>query len=520
MVFKKPYAFLIKHFKLINLLLVFLLSYLCYKLSLLRTVIVDIYSGNITNYSSLSSTYIGFKLYLVLTIIGVILVGIFLLLKKKDKPLKDYLFSLLYLVVVFIYLMFVGSVFVTLDETIVEQTSLKLYTDIAFLIILPLIYFIVKFFLMGIGFNLSKFNFSKDMLELKQEEKDNEEVELVFDKNTYKYKRGIRKWFRELKYYFLENKFLITIILGIVGLILGVTLFSFKFLNSNKVRVGENFTAGTFQYKVVDMYETRYDLNNNIVQDGSKFVIASINVRNISTESSSIDFKRIRLLFGEDYVYANNYFNKFFQDLGNIYNNEYIKSNDLKNYLFIFKVPSNYKSKKYVLKFYDRVSIENEEFIGSYKEVSIKADNLDKNKNEKNLNLNENTIFNKKNYGKSNLTLIDYDIKNSYINKEKDKTMIIRDKDINNVLLILDYKLELDSKVDLKNYFADSKDFFNKYSTIEYTYNDRNKVINNVNVLADINNKAMISVPYEIQNATNIKFILNFRDVKIIFNLK
>ena len=402
MVFKKPYAFLIKHFKLINLLLVFLLSYLCYKLSLLRTVIVDIYSGNITNYSSLSSTYIGFKLYLVLTITGVILVGIFLLLKKKDKPLKDYLFSLLYLVVVFIYLMFVSSVFVTLDETIVEQTSLKLYTDIAFLIILPLIYFIVKFFLMGIGFNLSKFNFSKDMLELKQEEKDNEEVELVFDKNTYKYKRGIRKWFRELKYYFLENKFLITIILGIVGLILGVTLFSFKFLNSNKVRVGENFTAGTFQYKVVDMYETRYDLNNNIVQDGSKFVIASINVRNISTESSSIDFKRIRLLFGEDYVYANNYFNKFFQDLGNIYNNEYIKSNDLKNYLFIFKVPSNYKSKKYVLKFYDRVSIENEEFIGSYKEVSIKADNLDKNKNEKNLNLNENTIFNKKNYGKSN----------------------------------------------------------------------------------------------------------------------
>ena len=520
MVFRKPYAFLIKYFKIINLVLVFLLSYISYKLSLLRTVIADIYSGDITNFSTLGATYIGFKLYLAILITGVILVGIFLLLKRKDKPLKDYLFSLLYLIVIFIYLMFISSVFITLDETIVEQTSLKLYTDIAFLIIIPIIYFIVKFFLMSIGFNLNKFNFSKDILELKQEEKDNEEVEVVFDKNTYKYKRGVRKWFRELKYYFLENKFLITIIIGIVALVLVVTLFSFNFLNSNKVRVGETFVAGSFQYKVVNMYETKYDLNSNIIQDGSKFVIASINVRNIAAQSSSIDFKRIRLLYGENYVYANNYFNKFFQDVGTLYNNEPIKSGDLKNYIFIFKVPSSYKSKKYVLKFYDRVAVENEEFVGSYKEIKISADSLDKNKNEKVLNLNENTIFNKKNYGKSNLTLTNYEIKSSYIYTENDKSTIIRDKDINNLLLILDYKLELDNKVDLKKYFVNSKEFFDKYSSVEYIYNDRTKVVGNVNVIADINNKVIISVPYEIQDATSMKFVLNFRDVKIIFNLK
>ena len=520
MVFKKPYAFLIKYFKLINLILVFLLSYICYKLGILRTVMSDIYSGDITNFSTLSSTYIGFKLYLALLITGVILVGIFLLLKRKDKPLKDYLFSLLYLGIIFIYLIFVSNVFVTLDETIIEQTSLKLYTDIAFLIIVPIIYFIIKFLLMAIGFNLHKFNFSKDILELKQEEKDNEEVEVVFDKNTYKYKRGIRKWFRELKYYFLENKFLITIIVGVVVIVLGVTLFSFNFLNSNKVRVGENFTAGTFQYKVVDMYETKYDLNNNVVKDDSKFVIASINVRNIGVESSSIDFKRIRLLYGEDYAYANNYFNKFFKDLGTPYNNEPIKSGDLKNYIFIFKVPSSYKSKKYILKFYDRVAVENEEFVGSYKEIEISADSLDKDKIEKILKLNENTILNKKNYGNSNLTLTNYEIKSSYIYTENEKTTIIRDKDINNVLLILDYKLELDDKEDLKKYFTNSKEFFDKFSTVEYTYNDRSKVVSNVNVLADVDNKVMISVPYEVQNATNIKFILNFRDTKIIFNLK
>ena len=225
-------------------------------------------------------------------------------------------------------------------------------------------------------------------------------------------------------------------------------------------------------------------------------------------------------MYGEDILYANNYFNNFFQDLGNTYNNDRLKSGDLKNYIFIFKVPSNYKSKKYVLKFYDRVAVDNEEFVGSYKEIKISSDNLDKNKNEKILNLNENTIFNKKNYGKSNLTLNNYEIKSSYIYNENDKSIIIRDKDINNVLLILDYKLELDNKLDLTNYFENSKEFFNKFSSVEYTFNDKVKVVDNINVLADINNKVMISIPYEIQNASSIKFILNFRDVKLIFNLK
>lgn len=480
----------------------------------------DIYRGSVTNYSSLGSSYIGFKMYLLLFVIGVILGGIFLLLKRKEKPLKDYLFAILYLFIVFVYLLFVSNVFVTLDETIIEQTSLKLYSDISFLIIVPLFYFIVKYFLIVIGFSLSKFNFTKDIIELKQEEKDNEEVEVIFDKNTYKYKRGIRKWFRELKYYFLENKFLITVIIGIVVLVLGITLFSLNLFNSNEVRVGEQFNAGVFSYKVVDVYETKYDLNYNQVQDGSKFVIASVNVRNNGSDASSVDFKRIRLIYGNSYVYANNYFNKFFLDLGIPYNNEPIKSGELKNYVFIFKVPSTYKSSKYSLKFYDKLTVLNEETVGSYKEIKVSADNLDKKREEKSLNINENTIFNKKKYGSSNLTISNYDIKSSYSYSVDNKTSIVRDKDINKILLILDYKLELDKEYDLSNYFDNASEFFDKFVGIEYTYNGKSKVVSNVSVVADVDNKVMLSVPYEVGQATNINLFLNFRDVKIIYKLK
>ena len=265
MVFKKPYAFFIKYFRLINLILSLLLIFITYKLNLLRQVVNNIYLGKVVNYSTLKSDYIGFRMYLLLFIVIAILVSIILLFIKKKKPLYDYLYCVIYLVFVFIYLISVSNLFLTLDESIVEITTLKLYTDISFLIMIPIIYFLIKYIMIVIGFNLKKFNFSKDIIELKQDEKDNEEVEVIFDKNTYKYKRGIRRWFREFRYYYLENKFLINIILCVVVGVIFISVFSVNMFNSNRVSVGRSFNAGTFNYKVGNVYETEYDLNYNII---------------------------------------------------------------------------------------------------------------------------------------------------------------------------------------------------------------------------------------------------------------
>ena len=393
MVFKKPYAFLIKHFRLVNLLLSILLIYFGYRLNTLRIVINDIYLGKITNYTTLRSDYIGFKMYTILFLIVIIISIILALLHKKKKPIYDYLYNVIYLVFIYIYLLSISNLFLTLDEKIVEQTSLKLYTDISFLIIVPIIYFIIKYILITIGFNLKKFNFTKDIIELKQEEKDNEEVEVVFDKNTYKYKRGIRKWFRELKYYFLENKLLIYIITGAAIVITFTSIFSISMFKSNKVKMGKTFTASNFNYKINKVYETKYDLNHKEIKDDSKFVIIDLNVNNINIESNSIDFKKIRLVYGKEYTYATNYFNKFFYDLGVPYNNDVIQNGKSYNYIFIFKVPKTYKSNKYTIKFYDRIVYENDESKGSYKEIKAKAKSLDKKRNTENVNFNENVIL-------------------------------------------------------------------------------------------------------------------------------
>lgn len=512
MVFKKPYAFFIKYFRIINLALVLLMVYLGYKMNLLHQAVNDIYMGNLTNYTNLDIDFIGFSMYFLLFLITIFIIIIILTLKRKDKPYKDYLFNIIYNIFLIAYFLSMSNLFLTLNETIVEITDLKLYTDISLLIIIPLLYFIVKYILIVIGFDLKKFNFAKDIIEMKQNKEDNEEVELIFDKNTYKVKRGIRKYFRELKYYVLENRMFIGII-GLIVIIIGiVSIFSINLFKTNKVSKNETFNLNGFSYKISDVYETEYDSNHNLIRKDNKYVITSINVRCLNNLGSSIDYKKIRLFYDNEYSYSSNFYNKYFYDLGNPYKGEVIKTGENYNYIFIFQVPKSYKSNKYTIKISDG--------YGNYKELKTSAQKLDKVRNNKEVNLNENTIFNKKRYGESNITINNYQIMNTFVYNNGEKNVIIRDKDINKVLLVLDYKLSIDSNYPIKEYFKNDKDFFSNFSNIIYTINNKEKIINDVKALNAIDGKAMLSVPYQIKDATNINFILNFRDTKVVYKLK
>ena len=491
-----------------------------YKLNLIREVIRDIYNNSFYDYINLNSTYIGFRMNLLIFLILILLGSIIILLKNKKKPLKDYLYSLIYIFIIIVYLVFVGNIFFKINDNIIDQNTMRLYKDISLLIIIPLIYFIVKFILIVIGFNLKKFNFTQDIIDLKEEAKDNEEIELIFDKNTYKYKRTLRRIYREFKYYILENKVFISIIVGVLSIILFVSLFSVNIFNKNKVKIGESFNAAGFNYIVNDVYETLYDVNLNLIKDDGKFIIASVNVKNLNEETINIDFKKIRLLYGEDYVYANNYFNKFFYDLGIPYNNENLKKGETKEFIFIFKVPRSYKSNKYILKFYDKVSVQDEEKYGSYKEIKVRATKSDKKINEKNVNLKENVIFNKNKFGNSNITIFNSDIRSSYVFNDEGKNKVIRDNDINRILLVLEYKLEIDLDSKLSMYYNKDIDFFDNFVTITYNLNGKEKNYNNVNVIGNVDGKVMLSVPYEVKSANSLNLNINFRDVKIIYKLK
>ena len=518
MIIKKPYAFLIRYFKVINIFLSLLLIFLLNRLRMLGSVINKIYIGQITNNSGLSKDYIGFKTYLALFFIMILITLIILLLKRKKKPIYDYVFCILYLAIITWYLISVDNLFFKLNDTIVEQNSLKLYVDISFLIIIPIFYFIINYILIGIGFNLKKFNFTKDIIELKQEEKDNEEVELMFNKNTYKYKRSIRRTIRELNYYYLENKLFVNIIIFAVIIVFSVTIFSSNLFNRNNVSLNKYFTIGNNVLKINNIYETKYDLNTSLIDKDYKFIIVGFNISKKSGDAKSFDFNRVRLFYKNKYVYANNYYNQFFYDLGVPYNGETITENN-SSYLFIFKVPNSYKSNSYVLKFYDNIMYEKNGVSGKYKTINVKSKKIDEDINTINASLNENVVLNKKSYGGTNIIITDYSINSNYVYDDNNIKKIIRDKDINRTLLILDYSLQIDKDNIISDYFKDDISFFDKYISISYNYNNQDVELK-TKCIGMADNKIMLSIPYEASNAKNIKLFVNLRNKKLVYNLK
>lgn len=519
MIFKKPYAFFIKYFRLINFILTSLFLLFALNLWKLHVAITKLSSGSTSNYSTLN-TFVGFKVYLLIFVIAICLIAMIVLLKRKDKPYKDYLYGLLYDGILLVYIMSISSMFLSIDTTIIEVSTMKVYRDISLLVIFPLFYFVISYFLVVIGFSIKKFNFSKDLLELKQDEKDNEEVEIVFDKNTYKYKRKIRKTLRELKYYILENKLILYVILGILILSGLISLFSINLFASDKVKLKEKFSMSGYTVSVNKLYETEYSLNNRIVKSDSKFIIADVNIIN-NRDANSFDFKKIRLLYGKDYVYPNDYFNKYFYDIGKPYSNTVLKTGENYNYIFIFKVPKQYKSKKYTLKFYDGIVYGEDDVNAKYLTLKTKVKNLDSKNTEENSSLNQIITLNKKSYGKSSISLNSYQIKNNFIVDNNGIKKVIKSKEADEIVLELGYDLTLDSDYNISKYFTNYDEFISNFISLEYIYNGREKEIYNLSYIKDdIDNKTYLSIPYQVNNAEKIKIKINLRDKTLIYNLK
>ena len=102
MVFKKPYAFLIKHFKAIHLVIVGLLVYLAFKVfNLVRFFSEFASSGYYTSSSNIAGSYINLFMYLAVILILGISIFVYMLMKNKKKDTRLYVALIAYYIFVF-----------------------------------------------------------------------------------------------------------------------------------------------------------------------------------------------------------------------------------------------------------------------------------------------------------------------------------------------------------------------------------------------------------------------------------
>lgn len=338
MILRKPYAFLIKHFKLIHIMMFLMLGYLVFPLRKLY-IFFQGYAktNNFTYINNMARTYISSIMIVFVIIIIVLSIAIYLLMHKKEKPVFFYRILIIYSLIVLFFLIYAYNFFLDLDIEMHDPLEIMIMRDISLFLYYINFFYVLFCMIRGVGFDIKKFSFDKDIQELHLEESDDEEYELNLNIDRENVKNYFQRQRREFKYYLQENALILSIILILILLISGGFIY-YHFFVSNKVyNQSESIKLNDVVYKVSNSYITDKNLNNEIILKNTNFVIVNLDIEN-SGVNQTIKKDQLRISIDNQKYYAIDNYNNAFSDLGTAYNNNLIKHGEKANYVFIFKV--------------------------------------------------------------------------------------------------------------------------------------------------------------------------------------
>lgn len=529
MILKKPYAFLIKNFKLIHILLMLLIIFFSTKYSKIVSFFTGYVNGSTSVSENAASIFISPILFYLLAIILVFSILMYLLMTKKNKPNKLYLFIVLYYIVLLFSIIHAGNMIDSLADTTLSQQTSRAYRDIYLIFSFPNYFFILLCLIRGIGFDVKKFNFGKDLEELQIKSEDNEEFEFVLGNDNYKAKRKIRRYIREFKYYIIENKFIFSILITILIIGILITVGLKVFVTDVSYKIGDTTSANIFTYTLNNAYETELNYNGNKIKQDKKYIILDMSITNNSS-TQSLKSEYMYLLYGKEKIYYKTSNQNNFSDLGVVYTNKEIKTGKTANNLILFEVPKNVNEKKCILYLFDytQTTKKGEEYI--YKKFVFIPQKLDKELEPKEQKLNTEFSLGSELFGNSTFTITSSRITGSFAykyqecknkNSCEEKTDVeIAEDPLNKKLLILEYKLVKDPKsLYLKNNSTSS--LFNKYMNISYGNDEKlTEISANARINDKIKNTIILEVPQSIEYYKNINLIYKTRYNKYFIKLK
>ena len=131
MILKKPYAFLIKNFKIIHIIIFLLAIYVNNYYIKISSFFRNYSSNNFYDYNIAKDYLPIFSFIAIILLISFISIMLYLMNKKK-KPIKLYIFSIIYYVILLISMLFIYNVINTLYEATLTQKLSRFYRDILY----------------------------------------------------------------------------------------------------------------------------------------------------------------------------------------------------------------------------------------------------------------------------------------------------------------------------------------------------------------------------------------------------
>lgn len=524
MILKKPFAILIKYFKLIHAVLAIFSFYLVYRTNLL----LSFFNEYMTTHNSvigkdLTGELLNPLMYVsIFTIIIGTLIVLGLMLFKK-KQVKLYIYNIITYAFVFVIYVISRSTLSSLEVQLVDIRSLKMIQDLlttSFVLqTISLIFMVIR----ATGFNIKKFDFATDLKELEIEDIDNEEFEVNIDLNSDKTRRKINRMVRHTKYIYKENKYVLLflglIIVGITSVIIYLNVGVY-----NKIyKKGEAFNTNFFAMRLGESYISNKDYKGNILSNEEKFLMVHINIKNNISEDRTLDIARLILKIDEHYFQHEKLYAEKMFDIGNVYMEQNIPD-EFTDYVFIYKIPAKFIDKDIRLVYTD--------YNNQQVQMKIVPISLDKEKVETSYNIGEeidlkDSVFETKkiridsallsysfkvdyNYCTSDACYPSYEyIKPTYTGSENKVLLNVKG-------LVFDSKTE--KTENLYNYI-------NNFGKIYYQIGGKNKVVKIA--LKEIRptktilpNEYFIETSSELMNADNIQLVFNIRNRVYKYNVK
>lgn len=527
MIIRKPYAFVIKHFRLIHLLLLVPMVYLLTRTAEIR----DFFSAYVaSNYSlsattdvlsSLASNYINFFMYLAVILIIVIFIIISALFQRKEKPNKFYNISLIYYIILFILITACFAVFRSIENDTINTSIMRLIRDLTKIIHYSQYVFIIFTAARGLGFNIKQFDFKSDLDELEISSEDSEEIEFLIGIDTYKTLRAIRRFIRELKYYYKENKFIFIVIFIVIIGIIGTSLYMNKEVYQRVYSENESIALGYLNFVIKDSYISNLTQGGDVLKDGKHYLILQLEITNRYRESYDFCNTCLELLVDGEYYFPDLSVGNYFKDFGNPYTGTYIQGNSSSDYILVYEIDSSLINKD----FYITVFSYFDSSVGGVgavnNQISLDPTIVNSNIVTNSVGINNNISLANTMLGDTSFFITDYEITNRYrycTNEECTTTSSINANSIDSsgrtTLLVMGYNLTLDSEAPYMDMTRTYRSFFEDFVKVEYTINNSTYTYSPTVVNpSSYSEKVALSVPSDVNQADSLVVILTVRNV-------
>lgn len=532
MIFRKPYAFFIKNFKLFHLLLFVLSALLLYRTSIVYNFVKEYIktSPNVIGKELTDSLFAGYS-YILIAFMIIINIILIIIMIRKVKPFIYYIINIsLYITVLIVFALshrMVGN----LEIMLVEPKTVLAVRDILNIARLLQTISVIFYLVRATGFDIKKFDFGRDLHELNINEEDNEEYEVAVDFQGNEVLRAIKRNLRNFKYYYKENQLVINIIvlLSIAAISLIIYLNVDKYGKTYKEN--DFVSAGMIQLGVKSSYIIENDYKDKKISTKDYDIIA-VKLSMKSTLEQKVSTARAQLIVdGYKYYHIRAYKNKLF-DIGTIYDEQQI-TKEFEDYVFVYQIPKEH-SNNYTFEYVDNISQKRGETKVNSIDIKLNPIEIDSQQiNEKTYELSNEIDMADSNYINYKITIKNFELQEKFVKtyescvsdsecytfRETIKPTNLSNKD--KILMKLDGIVSYDKKTkDINDLYT----FIKYFGNIEYTYNGKTYVEKNdfyaINFGKVKDDSFYIEVDKEIMNAESIKLSFNIRNHKYTYILR